>query len=153
MIRHVFSALCTKATVDRESNNVSIVDIVERLEIHVPAGTQLPFGFPYRADFVTLWSRQDWNQPAEAEMRTRVLSPLGVPLAEFLMAVDLVAAPRARAIGRFEGFRVAGTGMHEIEVSYRERGQDAWNVVHTYPVEVEVAFDGATPAQAGAPLR
>lgn len=137
-MRHVWSVLCTKSTIDRETNNISLFEVVERIEIHAPRGISRPFGFPFHGDLVTLWAREDQLQPERGQMRASLMSPAGDTLADFNAEVDLESGNRSRNIAHLEGLKVAGSGWHELVIRHRRSSGDAWHEVARIPLEVEV---------------
>ena len=137
-MRHIFTILCSKVSIDRQSNNASLFDIIERIELEVPAGTQRPITFGFSGDLVTLWGRNDFNIPGSGYARTRLLSPDNQVLAEFFNEVELQSAPRNRLMGHLNGLKVQGTGWHHFQVSQRDSPDADWEIVHEYPLEIIV---------------
>lgn len=148
MIRHVYSILCSKVSVDRETNNISLFETLESVQFTISTALTFPANVPFEASLVTLWARQDPNEPLEGEMRVRLLAPNGDQLGMFPNnIIDLRAAPRARFVGRINGLRVAGDGIHEWEIAYRLVNQEEWHTVASVPLEVSVRIvtPGAQP--------
>src|SRR5687768_16274240 len=123
-IRHVWSVLCSKSTVDRETNNVSLIEVLEQLEITATvtrigssgqAAPPIPTipGAPFTGELVTLWARTDPAQPARGIARVRLLSPQGAELAAFEYAIDVSTNARLRNQGRVQGLRLAGDGWYD----------------------------------------
>jgi hypothetical protein len=140
-MRHVWTILCSKATIDRESNNVSLSEVIERLEVLVPANTVTPVSFAFSGDLVTLWIRSDLNQPVRGFMRVRLLAPNGDTLSEYGSEVDLEGAARNRHVAHMAGLVVAGSGWHEFAVAHRLTANDPWIEGSRIPLEVAVVED------------
>jgi hypothetical protein len=138
VIRHVWSILCSKVSVDRETNNVSLFEILESVQFMISTAVTYPANFLFDANLVTLWARQDRSEPNEGEMRVRLLAPNGDQLAMVSNSFNFQSSLRARVIGKFNTIRVAGEGVHEWEISYRQSSQEDWRIVASIPLEISV---------------
>jgi hypothetical protein len=137
-MRHIWTVLCSKVSIDRETNNASLFDIIEQMQLQVPVGTQKPITFGFSGDIVTLWGRDNFATPITGESRIRILGPSGIELGSFVSTVDLTAAPRNRVVGHLNGLRLEDTGWHEIESSFRQSATDAWTIIHKLPIQVTI---------------
>jgi hypothetical protein len=133
MIEHIWTIVCRVTCIDRFSNNVSLIEVVEQLratpvddtEEHVPA----------QLDIVTLWSRSNDNVPTRGAARTRLVAPGGEELLNVEYEVDLTNHPRARNRGRIVGFPVTASGKYEFRTE-RRLEDGGWETLGTYPVWV-----------------
>jgi hypothetical protein len=141
MIRHVWSVLCSKSTIDRETNNISLIEVLEQLEVTVRSmGPTPPPGVPLTAELVTLWAREDPSRPTSGRGRSRLLDPQDNELGAFEYEIDLDTAPRHRSQGRIQGLRLAGNGWYNWEVAFRLGDTDPWTIVSRVPVEISVVM-------------
>ena len=143
MIRHVWSVFCSKASVDRYSNNVSLFEVIESLQFTTAAPFNFPANVPFEGTLVTLWARQRADQPVTGEMRVRLLAPNGDQLGTSTFEIDLNRAVRARTIASISGLRIGGEGVHEIEVAWRVDARADWHVATSLPLEIAVRVDPA----------
>ena len=63
MIDHVWTVLCSHAVIDRDSNSVSLLDVIEQLNIGdepSPEGRIIS-----SLDLMTLWAREDIDRPTQ----------------------------------------------------------------------------------------
>lgn len=89
MICHVWSVLCSKISVDRETNSISLFEILENVEFTTPTALTFPAKVPFEATLVNSWARQDPNGPVEGEMRVRLLAPSGDQLGTHCVSINL----------------------------------------------------------------
>jgi hypothetical protein len=146
MIRHVWSVLCTKSSIDSQTNNVSLFEVIEQIELRFVGSSELPKGAPIDLELVTLWARENPSTPAEGEMRLRLLSPTGKDLAAFTAKIDLKKAGRNRHQARMHGILLDGSGWYEWEVSCRV-GEGKWTRVASVPLEVQLVREATTPQE------
>lgn len=148
MIRHVWSVLCTKSSIDTETNNVSLFEVIEQLELQFPGTSAPPRGVPLELELLTLWARQDPATPVTGEMRIRLLSPQGKELAAFTAGVDLGSAPRNRHRARLNGLVLDGSGWYEWEVSSRADPSKGWDVQVLIPLDISLTTAAAPQSAA-----
>jgi hypothetical protein len=120
---------------DQTSNNVTIVEVVERLAGPIPPPEQGIGVLGIQLDFLTLWARSDFQQGERGRARTRFLGPDDASLGEpTVYAVVLDEFPRLRNISRFGGVPYVGAGVYKLVIE-KEVGS-AWEEVARYPLEI-----------------
>lgn len=146
MIRHVWTVICESSSIDRDTNNLSLLGALESLSVRPPPDTSFPITIPFRHHVVSLWVRGDPDVPGRGVQRLRLLGPL--PAREELhsseMEVDLSEYNRMRTRAVNNGFPIGGHGEHEWEISIQMPGGD-WQVAATVPVEI-VVLEGVEEA-------
>lgn len=141
MARHVWTVLCSKASVDQQTNNVSLFEVLEALQIKTSQAPTFPITTPFQGTIVTLWARSEIARGERGEMRVRLLAPDGTQLSEFINRTDLVRTPRTRNIAAITGLPIAGNGVHEFEVAWRSTEAEGWRVVGSVPLDISLAVD------------
>lgn len=148
MIDHVWSVVCTRSATDRETNNISLFEVIEQLNVLGPLPEGANVGLPISFELVSLWSRA---QPAEAEESTArftLIAPNGVEIHGQEFAVNLTENIRMRTQLRSVGFPVRGAGRYTFKVEIRRAGEN-WEMVARIPVQLESIAQA--PAQANVP--
>lgn len=139
MIQHVWTILCRLSVVSQETNNVSLIEILEEANIPIPPPANLGPGFvPAVVDVVTLWSRQDDNQPALGSARVLLISPSGIQLNEIVYEVDLREPRRFRHTSRMIGLPAQDEGRYHFRLAYRLQGTDDWVDAGSLPIWINV---------------
>ncbi len=135
MIQHVWTVVCSRAVVDRYSNNVSLQNVLERIEIHdkpKPGGT-LPIGL----DVASMWTRVDPSVPTRGKMRATFRSPSGaVTQGPFELDIDVSEAPRHRTRGHFASLNIEESGRYTFRVELQQEDDDEWHEVAVVPLDV-----------------
>ncbi len=133
MIEHVWSVLCLRSVIDKESNNITLYEVVEQIR----GGGALKDGVALiQLELVTLWSRSDSTQPTQGRARVQLIAPDGKEHPEVqVYNVDLTSSPRVRQRLRMGGIPIRGTGnyIYQVEV---EKDSD-WDVVARIPLDVK----------------
>lgn len=134
MIDHVWTVLCSRSIIDSESNNVTLQNVVEQLNI---SGEPTPEGMvPVELEVVTLSARADFALPGRGKGRVRLVPPSGDSVDVFEFDVDLSKHKRHRHRGHIRGLSVSGPGRYVFEVELRCQGDTEWSVVAVVPLEV-----------------
>lgn len=143
MIEHVWSILCRRSIIDKDTNSVSIVDVMEAINVET-AGEQTPTlaGIPLDFEIVTLWVRADSKVPARSRYRIRMQPPSGPakPIGE-PTEVDLRTFERLRARTHVSGIPLSGPGRYRFIVELED---DGWTPVSQVPLDIE--FPGSAQA-------
>ena len=144
MIDHVWTVVCSHSVTDRDSNNVSIFNVIEQINI---TGEPKPQGVvPIRFEIVTLWARSDFDEPARGRARIIFISPSGkkVKLSE---ERDIVLSKyeRLRARQFVQGLPVREPGRHVFQVELQNEGENRWRKVASVPLKIAFVSPEAKP--------
>lgn len=142
MINHVWSVLCGRSVIDSETNNITLIDVLEQLQAK---GRRPPEGgspaVPWNGELVTLWSRANYDSPAMGYARTTLESPTGQPLFEYQSEVDLTAHNRRRIRGKISVLPVPEDGLYFFRVFLRYEETANWDQVAEIPLEVTLEVE------------
>ena len=140
MIDHVWTVVCSRAVIDRESNNVSIQNVIEQITIQ---GEPLPDGWlGIEMTAISLWARSAPDTPARGKMRLSFVSPSGVELGSFEGKINLNEHPRSRNIFRFTKLPLKENGWHYFRVYLQINGE--WQEIGKIPLEVSFLSEDET---------
>jgi hypothetical protein len=131
---HVWTVLCSRAVVDRETNNVSLQNVVE--EITIRGTPQRGTSVSVHVELMTLWSRASPNLPATGKARVTLLSPSQEELLTFEGDIDLSTVERARTRLVYQSLPVYENGRYVFCVEAREEAAAAWRQVAIVPLKV-----------------
>ena len=134
MIDHIWTVVCSRSVIDRESNNISIQNILEQVTVNGPSrpGTVIPI----ELEVVSLWTKTDPSLPHRGRARITLVSPAGRALRTTELEIDMSTYERYRTRNRFQGLPVGPSGRHIFRVEVREDGSDVWRQVAAIPLQV-----------------
>ena len=148
MIDHVWSVVCGRSSTDRETNNISLFDVIEQLNVLGPLPPPQPgatAAIPIAFELVSVWSRANPEEGEDSTGRVRLLGPNGNQLFENTFPVSLIDYPRMRTQLRTMGFPLVGTGRYTFVVEI-QRANSQWESVARIPVQLESVAQPAAPA-------
>lgn len=140
MINHVWSVLCSQSITNSQTNNLSLIEILEQLTITgSPLSEEQEVTIPAFFDVVSLWVREPRDQLADGFTRILFLSPANETLRDSgEHRIDLSEYQRARTIIRIQGFTIRGAGVYHLVVQMRDQEEMNWQSVARLPLEIRI---------------
>ena len=148
MIVHTWTVVCSKAFIDRDTNALALIDVVEELTVAGATPEHVPVLVPFPCAIVSYWRREDSSRPCDGNLRMQVLGPRGTVLGEATGRIDLHLHTGYRTIIRMDAFPIEAEGVHEVRVAHNEGGP--WQEDLTYPIRVRFGT-APTTAREGTP--
>lgn len=135
MISHVWTVVCSRSVIDRDSNNFSLLNTLERVTIHsVPMPETV---IPMRFDVVTWWTRTIPDQPGRGRIRLQLRLPSGTAFSSHEAAIDLSENEGHRHRVKCSTFPIAEAGRHLFVVELMNEGEDEWTQVASVPLRIQ----------------
>lgn len=139
-MRLLWAVFCSRASIDRVTNNLSLLEVIEELTLEIPRGAPGPDGIPLQSHFVCTWGRDNWATPEQGDMQLKILDPSGGVLVTTDAAVDLQQSNlRMRVLTEMSGFKLNGDGVYSFEIGKKD-ASGAWLPVHSLPVLVRFQY-------------
>jgi len=138
MVDYVWSVLCNRSTMDTETSNLSLIEVIEEIQIFDANAAPGREGvIPFQIELVTLWSRTQPNEAGRARARISFVRPSGI-LRESIHEydIDLTQAPRHRHRQRYMGIPLREPGRHLFSVEQWNAAANDWVRVAAIPLEV-----------------
>jgi len=138
MIEHGWTIFCERTIVDRETNLVSLLNILDQLRME---GPPLPKGenavLPVNFEIVTLWQRQDKAKPERGVMKMSVHDSDGKLVGKpHELDLDLSGNPRFRTTVKVNGLACTGPGDYQVRIEFREDGVADWRLATTAILQI-----------------
>lgn len=150
MIDHVWTVVCSKSVVDQESNNITLMDVVEQINaaVAVPpeAGGEQPTVLPFNFEVVTLWSRADLETPITGRARVLLIAPSGQQhesMPEY--EINLVDHKRFRGRIKAQGLPADTSGVVRFRVQLRIGDEEEWHDAANIPVQINLTVQQQPP--------
>ena len=137
MIKHIWTVICRKSTVDQESNNISLIEVVEQVTI---SGKQKSDSteilVPMDFEIISLWSRDCDGVSVRGTAKIILINPNNEEITIKEIDIDLTVYKRLRTRIKFATFGVKYPGRHEFKVFLKNNSE--WNEVANIPVQIDV---------------
>lgn len=133
MIKHLFSTICNRTSIDRETNSLSIFNIIE--EITIISEPDKTVRIPLYFEVVSQWTRSDENIPCIGTAKVFMRDPAGTSNKLAEIKIDLDKNIYARTIIRISGVELRGPGMYTFQIDLKTE-KDEWSPITTVPFQV-----------------
>ena len=134
MIHHVWTVMCSRALIDRDSNNISIHNVLEQLNIAAPPQPDLALNIHF--EILSLWVRTHSAVPAQGTSRVTLEDPQGTRRVVSELTIDLADVERIRHRVLGQGLEVSRAGRYNFLVELQETGRSEWREVAVVPLTV-----------------
>lgn len=146
MIKHIWTVLCQKTIIDKDSNNISVIDVMEELKINYSFKENNSnnneinrINIPIKYEIVSLWMRDKYDLEENIDLKIVLNDPNGKELKTFdqkvVMKENLL---RYRTIVKFEGIGLNVPGVYLFEIKIKENGKENYRSVANVPLEVKI---------------
>jgi hypothetical protein len=152
---HVWSVLCTSASIDRETSIVSLLLIVEKLTFTEQMEEQAlnisnPI-LPIDMEIMSWWVRSDYATSESGIARIGLVAPDGEQLHKVPVRISLEGTTGSRTKVRIVSMPFKGFGLYWWVVEMLRPDSEEWDRVARIPIEVAQGPPTSSPT-APAPL-
>ncbi|MFC2058341.1 hypothetical protein ACFLTS_01690 [Chloroflexota bacterium] len=143
MIEHIWTVLCSRVITDKESNNVSLLDVMEEITLIVQgagSGGEVLLEkdraiLPFTLVLASLWSRKKTDKPVAGTAKDIVITPSGKILTENEFKVDLSNHIRMRTKRNLHNLPVAVNepGRYIFRTELLNEKNKTWKKVSSIP--------------------
>jgi hypothetical protein len=150
MIKHIWTIVCSKASIDEQSHNASVFNVLEQInvleEIRDPKPV-LAFSF----EVLTCWIRENSEIPCRGRQRLTLIDPQNEQLAHIELDINLAKTERARNRFQLNGLPLSIAGRYFFRTDFQEDGESDWQTVHEYPLTINISTHTLEVEESGAP--
>lgn len=144
MNRFVWSVLCARSIIDSETNNISLLNVIEQISV---AEEPVEGGFiPGDFELVSFWTRNQDNQPLRTRIRLIAFHPSGSELGVWEAMIDLSQHRRSRHRMKFSGMPADTPGTYLFVTQQWDDGRNNWKTESEIPLSVSFV---PAPAEEG----
>jgi hypothetical protein len=144
-------AICDKAIVEAETRVLSLIGMVERINVAAPPPPPSPKGkrplIPYRFSVVQFWTRSDAAKGEKVRARLTLLAPDRKQFGRIEQLIDLTQHKNVRSIGQAPGIPAVGPGQYFVLVHVSKDGRK-WRLAGRESFEVNFAAGSEKAANA-----
>lgn len=152
MAEHQWSLLCRRGIIDKYSNHLSIIELMDELSLEGELPDPLPDRMAVNIDahLVSMWSRSDRNQAERFWQTITVTVPPGKEgKSEYEDAKaegDLLKHQRTRLIASIKAIRFFGPGVYKFNIYYSRSQNRRGRLVAQVPLTIKAKLDLETAA-------
>jgi hypothetical protein len=136
MITHAWTLLCATSIIDQETQQISLIDIIDYAAFHPDEIRENEDGRPYallEGQIATLWRRENLENAAFGQAKIELVRPGNAPEEGPEAEIDLSEKWAQRAITQIA--IPVEEGNHVFKTYLKTPGRE-WHLVNELPVEV-----------------
>ena len=144
MIQHVWTVVCQKSIIDKDTNNISL-DVLEQLKIKIPTPPEKTKGviFPITIEIVSLWCRGPAEEKIKGHGQLKIEAPNHEVVGTTMIDIDLMNSCRHRTRVRLEGLPIPKNTSGFFHFAISLKSENKWTEVTRVPLEVDVEYVGS----------
>ena len=150
-MKHIWSILCTRSIIDNETNNISLIDTLEKININIHPKQKgvgsikdalEPITIRGQFEIVSLFKRSNTAEELEkAQQLIEFYGPDDKKIEEFVKAVEISKQfQRMRVRFRIQKLTFFKAGEYKFVVKLKEEGQIKYQTVAELPLEVGISI-------------
>lgn len=131
MIQHVWSVICQSASIDVQTNSVSLFNTLENIVVLGELSKERPFILS--CEIMSLWVREHEDEPVSGQLQAYLVSPEGKDPQSIVLDIDLTRTPFHRTRLTIGALPILSTGRFEFCIDYRLAGEEEWRPAARLP--------------------
>lgn len=138
MAIHIWTILCTKASIDSESNIISLFEVIEQLNVGgIPEEERDQQALvPAKLNLASLWMRSDSEISEHPHIQFSLLQPDESILEGGQIDVNLDDGIRGRTIFRMNSIPIRGEGIYYFIIELSSEESSGREEVKRLPLEI-----------------
>jgi len=148
-MKHIWSVLCEKSIVDAQKNTISLIDVLEQLNVSIPSDNiakidEGPITIQVNFELVSFWMKDEDKQEKDEEVIVSIeaYGPDNRKLKSFDQSIKIPAGyKRIRSRSLFTGLSIFESGVHKIKIKFRDNEQGGeLRVVAELPLDIALSI-------------
>lgn len=149
-IKHVWSMLCQSSVIDQQTNNISLQNVLEQIQVNISSKAAEDFkkqnptiekGLPvtFNAQIASLWRSLNPKVTPSADVEIEFFDGIGDSLQkiEFKLVFE-EGKGRMRSMINVPGLVITDTGLYLFKIKVKEEGESAFTEAGEIPLEIIV---------------
>ena len=146
-MEHIWTVICANSIVDIDTNNLSLINVVEQFKLPPIIGDSQPMLLGVTLSIVSFWRRSNLEiAEGDQEIGVDIVDPKGNKEENEPMIVSWQQYSRIRNRITLAGLPFNGYGTYWFEVKTKSDGE--WKIVARVPVEIVADTIYDTPINA-----
>lgn len=151
MIKHIWSVLCKETIINQDDNNLSIIDVLEALQVGLKPAEEVvktepkEMIVPLTYEMVSFYIRDNKDKEVKFQQALTLLNQKEEAINKDIKDIVIPAGTkRMRTRVKISGIKIQGSGDYTFQVSIKEEGQKLFKIVAEIPLEVTMTVDEST---------
>jgi hypothetical protein len=142
-MKNILSVLCLRSIIDQETNNISLIDCLEQLNIQINEGDKniKDKVFPIAFDFVSIFIDENVKEERRFDFILETVDGKGEKLGEIKGQIIMKEGiKRMRHRIKMQGLKVADSGTYVFKIKYKKTGEEKFKELAEIPLDVNISY-------------
>jgi len=142
-MKHVWTVLSQKSSIDRISNLLSIFNCIEELSLVVDKrnGSDNSLVIPAEFQVISFWMVENPNKDNTLEVRGELLDPGGKILNKFGDKFEIkTGILRFKNITSIQGLPITDPGRYIIKLTQKKENENEFETIAELPIDVKISY-------------
>jgi len=142
-MKHIWTVLCQKSSIDIDTNLLSLFDCIEELSLVIDRTKAPESNLVISAEFqlVSFWTVENPQQENELEIRGELLDPNGKILNKFENKFAIKKGIlRFRNRTNFQGLPITAAGRYMIKIMQKKENKEEFEIVTELPLDINISY-------------
>ena len=141
-IKHIWTILCSNSSIDQNTNNVSLFNVIEQVELQTidkkKIDKKMEKGIPLNSELISLWNRKS-SSKKDYQEKVEFIDPTGKVLNTIETPLKIPDNIQSfRMTFKIMGLKVTTAGEYCFKISAREDKKDDFVEVASLPLRVVI---------------
>ena len=141
MPRLLLFAACEKVIVDQQTNVISLMSLLQDVNVQIPPGAPPPplnAIIPINWTIVSIFLPESTDGGKQFEQRAALVNAANVPLLQTPVAPFTFAGGPHRVLNQVNGMPIGYAGSLKVVCYLREKGNNVWQQIgEGYPIDIK----------------
>lgn len=148
MPKHLWSLLCRRGIVDKYTNLLTIVDVLDELSLKIfPQMGEEEVAMTLDGTLVSVWARSDPRTPEDFWQTIIVVGPGDEDLGEVKIHGNLTDHQRTRLLFSVQAVRYSGTGVYRFDLYHSRTKAARGRLANSVHLEIKKPKDISSTSQ------
>lgn len=147
-IKYLGAILCSSASIDRETNNLTVFNIIEEINVLEKQLQSSPNNqtnkkvVPLQFELITLWKKEVLDQEVDIKSKIELVDP-GNEILQTIEVPLVIKREHKRFRNRIQmnGLNITTKGEYNFRIYIKEDNEDKFNLVGEVPLTINVLKD------------
>ncbi|HTX86847.1 MAG TPA: hypothetical protein VMC41_02150 [Candidatus Nanoarchaeia archaeon] len=142
-MKNILSALCLRSIIDQETNNISLIDCLEQLNIQINESdkTVKDKVFPIAFDFVSIFVDENIKKERKFDFILETVDGKKEKLGEIKGQIVMKEGiKRMRHRIKIPGLKIIDSGTYLFKIKYKKMDEEIFVELAEIPLEVNISY-------------
>jgi hypothetical protein len=143
-MKHVWSVICQKSSIDFENNFISLFDCIEEMSLVIDKDKAPHDGkivIPAEFQLVSFWSIEDSSRDNNLVIKVDLVDPQGSVLNNFSSSFVVKSGlARFRNRANIQGLPITTEGRYYFKVWQKDEAKENFKLVAELPIDIKINY-------------